>query len=406
MQFAQRSIPDHIDTLVNQIGCRMAGTPGNLMAAKYIQQVMERSSLLVEVQAFDCPAWDCVECSLTLAGKDLMVLVNPFTPSCDVEGIPQMVCTLAELEVAEITGKIVLLYGDLSHSIISGKSWFLIEERDKQIIGLLEQKQPAAILAVQANPASINRIFEDWEFHLPSVTVPVESALAILTNPQLPVHLKIKSEEKSGKTANVVGRLPGKRPEWITLMAHYDTKIDTPGACDNGTGVAALLALAEYFGRHRPEVGLEFVAFTNEEYLPIGDDEYLRLAGDDYFQQVKLAVNFDGVGFIADATTVAIYSSSTEFIQLVQNMKLNLPSIQWVDPWLESNHSTFTFRGVPGLAFSSRAADFFAHQWNDSTRWVSPEKIAEAVDLTIQVVQAVQNKSLTWLRETKEQQEK
>ncbi len=66
-------------------------------------------------------------------------------------------------------------------------------------------------------------------------------------------------------------------------MAHYDTKIDTPGAIDNGTGVVILLELLDYFQRNPLPVGLEFIAFAGEEYLPIGDDEYLRRAGDRLF---------------------------------------------------------------------------------------------------------------------------
>lgn len=51
-------------------------------------------------------------------------------------------------------------------------------------------------------------------------------------------------------------------PLWI-IGAHYDSFSDSPGADDNASGVAAMLALARRLnGSHRP---LRFVAFTNEE---------------------------------------------------------------------------------------------------------------------------------------------
>lgn len=51
----------------------------------------------------------------------------------------------------------------------------------------------------------------------------------------------------------------------ILVGAHYDSAPGTPGANDNGTGVAALLALADRFARVPAARTLWFVAFANEE---------------------------------------------------------------------------------------------------------------------------------------------
>lgn len=53
--------------------------------------------------------------------------------------------------------------------------------------------------------------------------------------------------------------------EIVVIGAHYDSMEDTPGANDNASGVAALLALARAFAGSRPERTLRFVAFVNEE---------------------------------------------------------------------------------------------------------------------------------------------
>ena len=53
--------------------------------------------------------------------------------------------------------------------------------------------------------------------------------------------------------------------EVVVIGAHYDTIIGTPGADDNGSAVAALLALSGRAGRCRWERSLRFVAFANEE---------------------------------------------------------------------------------------------------------------------------------------------
>jgi Peptidase family M28 len=54
-------------------------------------------------------------------------------------------------------------------------------------------------------------------------------------------------------------------PEIVVVGAHYDSAPGTPGADDNASGVAAMLALARVFeGRPRPRV-VRFVGFVNEE---------------------------------------------------------------------------------------------------------------------------------------------
>jgi hypothetical protein len=69
---------------------------------------------------------------------------------------------------------------------------------------------------------------------------------------------------------NVEVELPGTSPDAGVLVvgAHYDSARLSPGANDNATGLAALLALAQAFhggGVPRPERTVRFVAFCTEE---------------------------------------------------------------------------------------------------------------------------------------------
>jgi hypothetical protein len=66
---------------------------------------------------------------------------------------------------------------------------------------------------------------------------------------------------------NLIAELPGleKREEIMVLGAHYDSVPGSPGANDNASAVAVLLALAERLaGRPRART-VRFVAFANEE---------------------------------------------------------------------------------------------------------------------------------------------
>ena len=53
--------------------------------------------------------------------------------------------------------------------------------------------------------------------------------------------------------------------EIVIVGAHYDSVVGCPGANDNASGTAAVLALARLFARSAPARALRFTAFTNEE---------------------------------------------------------------------------------------------------------------------------------------------
>jgi len=115
---------------------------------------------------------------------------------------------------------------------------------------------------------------------------------------------------------------------------------------------------------------LEFIAFDGEEYLPIGDDEYVRRAGEESFAHIALAVNMDGIGYVGGANTIAQFNLAPEQASRLEAIVSRYPAVQWVEPWPQSNHSTFTFRGVPALAFSSSGAFGLAHFPHDTIEQV------------------------------------
>lgn len=51
----------------------------------------------------------------------------------------------------------------------------------------------------------------------------------------------------------------------VVLGGHYDTVDSSPGANDNGSGIAAMLELARLYASVPPAVTLRFAAFVNEE---------------------------------------------------------------------------------------------------------------------------------------------
>jgi Zn-dependent M28 family amino/carboxypeptidase len=66
---------------------------------------------------------------------------------------------------------------------------------------------------------------------------------------------------------NIEAEISGgaKAREIVVVGAHYDSVFGSPGANDNGTGVAAMLEIARLMKDSRPARTVRFVAFANEE---------------------------------------------------------------------------------------------------------------------------------------------
>lgn len=101
---------------------------------------------------------------------------------------------------------------------------------------------------------------------------------------------------------NILGDLPSESSDAIFVVgAHLDAVPGSPGADDNASGAAVLLALAERFGglpRARSTVALRFAAFNLEEWGMVGSQDHaeaLRKAG----RSVAGMISLEMVGYVS-----------------------------------------------------------------------------------------------------------
>lgn len=96
---------------------------------------------------------------------------------------------------------------------------------------------------------------------------------------------------------NVVATLPGAHPDGdvFVVSAHYDSAPTSPGADDDGSGVAAALAMAHAMSGYSFNATLHFVLFSGEEQGTLGSLSYARdmYRGE---EQVTGVFNLDGIG--------------------------------------------------------------------------------------------------------------
>lgn len=393
---------EHVEHLAVQIGSRPIGSPANLTAAEYIREVFEQSGLSIETQDIPCPAWVAEHTSLELNGEALEAAANTFSPSCEFTAATVPVCTLAELEAAPCSGKILIFYGDLAQGELATKGGIYISPRDARILQLLEERQPSGIITINPTLHARWRLIEDFDLNIPSVTASASSGLKLLKNPGAAVRMKILTRRSPSHTSNVIGRLEGEIPQRIVFCAHYDSKIDTTGAYDNASGVGVLLRLAQTLAGRRHRHTLEWVAFTGEEGAGLGDMEYARGAVREGhgFDQVTAAINIDGVGPFTGTTTVATFAASQALEALVDQKLKKYPGMIKVEPWPASDHYIFYSNGVPSIALTSKGIRDIFHTLSDTIDWISAEKLAESVQIVLDLFEALDAQDLTWGRPT------
>jgi hypothetical protein len=159
------------------------------------------------------------------------------------------------------------------------------------------------------------------------------------------------------------------KPDEIVLVgAHYDCYGTTPGADDNASGIAALLALARRFAQTRPERTLRFVAFTNEEppyfqHSTMGSLVYARRCRERN-ENLSCVLSLETMGYYSDeedsqqypAPLDLIYPSKGNFIGVVGNVA-SRPMVHAVVGSLRK-HIEFPSQGgavpgvVPGVGWS------------------------------------------------------
>jgi hypothetical protein len=80
---------------------------------------------------------------------------------------------------------------------------------------------------------------------------------------------------RQGAYDNLVATWPGGSPPEILVGAHYDSVAGSPGADDNGSAVAALLACAAILARLPSKPAVAFVLFNREEDGLLGSADFV-----------------------------------------------------------------------------------------------------------------------------------
>ena len=269
-------IGEHLDMLCTQTDNRCTGSRGNLQATAYVRDTLAALGLTVECPQFPCLDWQVGEARLRVAETDIAVNVSPFSMPFDGEAPLEEVSDLSSLKSKALAGRIVLIHGELAADPLMPKDFvFYNPEEHQTIIRTLEEKRPAAVVAATGkHPAMAGApypfpLFEDGDFEIPAVYVKDTVGQGLLPHVGQRVHLTCDSRRTASKAYNVIATKPGSEPGRVVLTAHIDAKRGTPGALDNASGVAVLLAIGEKLRACTGPRTIELAFLNGEDYYSV-----------------------------------------------------------------------------------------------------------------------------------------
>lgn len=113
------------------------------------------------------------------------------------------------------------------------------------------------------------------------------------------------------KYYNVIASYGPEQGARLVVGAHYDTCCELPGADDNTSGVAGLLALAPLLAKTELKQRIDLVAFTLEEppffrTQGMGSAQHAMMLADAKVE-VKLMISLEMIGYFTDAPDTQVY---------------------------------------------------------------------------------------------------
>jgi aminopeptidase YwaD len=390
---------EYIHHLCSEITNRRVGSPGNQQAAAFFAETIAKFGFRVEKQPFSCIDWIGDSATLQVAGRSFEIFPSPYTQPGGFNAALAVAATLDELTAAETAGRILLLHGEIASTQLMPKNYpFYYPEEHQKIHQTLEANPPLAILTATARNQMNGGLypcpmFEDGNFDIPSAYLSEEEGarLAALAG-QHPAELEIRARRIPSIGWNVLAH-KGPSQRRIVFTAHIDTKISTPGALDNASGIATLLMLAEKLQNYNSEIGIDILAFNGEEYFSApGEVEYLRLE-QERFGEILLNVNLDGLGWADGPSAFSLYECPDQLAGQIREIFSGRTMLVEGEQWYQGDHSVFIQNGVPALALTSaRLMDFWLeilHTEKDKPALVNSDRLAESAEALARLASAL-----------------
>ncbi|MCX8183252.1 MAG: M20/M25/M40 family metallo-hydrolase [Crenarchaeota archaeon] len=349
---------------------RLAGTPGEEEARRYIVSVMEKAGYETLLEEFTVKTFRIL--------RNEFHVLEPWSEEIDCRGVGFSGSTIEEGIVAPLryveTGDPMLLSGTRGEILLLSESPPTVEKLLE-----LSKYEPSGLVLSEGTPfrkpSQVDRLFEvSRRFRVPTVFIGFEDAFRLVKNHASKSRLVLTQEEFDADTCNIIVEKKGvKYPEEIIVVgAHYDTVYGVKGGVDNAGGVALLMELAKSMSSLDLKRTVRFVFFTGEELGLRGSFNYVEKHKDEV-EKVMMMINLDVNGGAiggCNAVVTGPQEVKTYLEAMSKELGVNLSVSQDV---YSSDSVPFSNRGVPSVSFYRRSgAGAYIHTPEDDARFTAP----------------------------------
>jgi hypothetical protein len=187
------------------------------------------------------------------------------------------------------------------------------------------------------------------------------------------------------------------------ICGHYDTVRISPGANDDGSGVAAVLAIAKILSQYSFNYTIRFIAFSGEEEKLYGSFSYAR----DVSRQsdnIVAVLNVDGVGyanteiggrtlqFFCPERSKWIADFATTISTLYRN-QIDM-TVETLQNYPGADHQSFVLYGYDGVWIGEYDAITWYHSQNDTLDRINWTYLTKATKFILVVLAEFASTSL------------
>lgn len=364
----------HVQALAGTIGERVAGSPEEATAARYIQEQFASSGYDVEVMPFTFQGNVFITGTVAGAGDPVTGFALPGSAPGQATGPGAFVGLADEAGLAgqNLTGKVAVAdrgtvrFGQKLDNVRSAGAVALVVINNAPgfFIGVLGKIVDVPVVGVRQ--AEGDRVRAAARSGAPlTVTVPTGAR---------------------GQGTNVIARpRPGARCD-ILVGGHYDSVPGTPGANDNASGLANVIEVARAFAAAGRPAGLCFAAFSGEEsglHGSLALADRLRTEG----TLPRYMLNLDVTGRGSGIEVIGSDQPSRVALDAARRLSMTAQAAR-LPEGTGSDFESFDRVGVPVVYLSS--GDFSTmHTPDDTADRIDPATLDRIGDLAFATIEAL-----------------
>ncbi len=353
-----------LDSLCTRLGPRPAGSRAFDAGARLIPKEMESALPSVALDTFTITAWEPAgEAEFELGDRRLETYIAENSPGTGAEGVHgRLRKGGAQYEIADVNSGGVLARAGISEfgravaSLHPGTDQVPLFNLGRQDVALLDR-------GIEQGLPTRAKALVRW---VPGV-----------------------------KTSNVAGTIPGRMKEEILLVAHADTKYNTPGANDNTASLVCMLMLAHAFSGTRHLRAITFLATTAEERGYLGAKHYAETRKQQgSLSDIRTAINLDSLTY-GPNLQIATTDEGLQRMILDAHREAGLhsqPKVLHQDDTMDS--APFRAAGARTVHLNSRGDDARTlplwHRPEDQAETVKPEFIEDSFQVLLRLCERLQ----------------